>query len=212
MLDGGPLGAGPLGELWDWRRRVSEIYAAIRQSDDPAAAWLAWRVARDGLFRDHPQSALEPGDRAGFTGLTFFAYDPAFRFIVGLTPAMAEVLIVPAGGDGDMALRPFARTEGLATALGRELTLYWVEGYGGGVLLPFADATSGKQTYGAGRYVLDTIKGADLGSDGSGRIVIDFNFAYNPSCSYSNRFVCPLAPPQNRLSMPVRAGEQTDVR
>ena len=73
--------------------------------------------------------------------------------------------------------------------------------------MPFADATSGDETYGAGRYVLDTIKGADLGVDGD-RLVLDFNFAYNPSCSYDPRWVCPLAPPANRLAVAVRAGER----
>jgi len=60
------------------------------------------------------------------------------------------------------------------------LELYWLEGYGGGVFLPFADGTTGRETYGGGRYLLDTVKGSDLGTDG-GRLVLDFNFAYNPS-------------------------------
>ena len=85
--------------------------------------------------------------------------------------------------------------------------LYWLEGYGGGVFLPVADATSGKTTYGAGRYVLDTVKGADLGTDGE-RLVLDFNFAYNPSCAYDPAWVCPLATPSNRLSVPIEAGER----
>ena len=105
-------------------------------------------------------------------------------------------------------MQPFARTCGLQAALGKELTLYWLLGYGGGVFLPFADATSGRETYGAGRYLLDTIKGADLGSTPDGLTVLDFNFAYNPSCVYSPRYLCPLAPPANRLPMPVRAGER----
>ena len=87
------------------------------------------------------------------------------------------------------------------------LELYLLEGYGGGLLVPFADATSGRETYGAGRYLLDTIKGADLGQ-GQGRLVLDFNFAYQPSCSYDPRWLCPLAPPANRLALPVRAGER----
>ena len=67
--------------------------------------------------------------------------------------------------------------------------------------------TSGRSTYGAGRYLLDTVKGADLGIDGP-RLVLDFNFAYNPSCAYDPRFVCPLAPPPNRLAVPIEAGER----
>ena len=88
------------------------------------------------------------------------------------------------------------------------LDLYWLEAYGGGLFLPFRDTTSGRETYGAGRYLLDTVKGADLGMDGA-RLVLDFNHAYNPSCAYDPRWVCPLAPPANRLPFPVRAGEMT---
>jgi uncharacterized protein (DUF1684 family) len=87
------------------------------------------------------------------------------------------------------------------------LALYWLEAYGGGVFLPFRDETSGTETYGAGRYLLDTVKGADLGEEG-GRLVLDFNLAYNPSCAYDPRWACPLAPPENRLTIPIRAGER----
>jgi len=87
------------------------------------------------------------------------------------------------------------------------LGLYWVEGYGGGLFLSFRDATSGAETYGAGRYLLDTVKGADLGFE-EGRLVLDFNLAYQPSCSYDPAWACPLAPPENRLPVLVRAGER----
>ncbi len=87
------------------------------------------------------------------------------------------------------------------------LELYWLSAYGGGLFVPFRDATSGAETYGGGRYLLDTVKGSDLGMDGD-RLVLDFNFAYNPSCSYDPRWVCPLSPPANRLPLAVRAGER----
>jgi uncharacterized protein (DUF1684 family) len=90
---------------------------------------------------------------------------------------------------------------------GHELELFWLEAYAGGLFLPFRDATSGRETYGAGRYLLDTVKGADLGAS-DGRLLLDFNFAYNPSCSYDPRWSCPLAPPPNRLAIPVRMGER----
>lgn len=191
--------------LWDWRRRVAAIYAAVRETDDPVAGWRLWRAERDRLFREHSQSPIE--SRAGFAGLPFFDYDPALRFLVALRPVAGAALEVSAGEDGTMRLRPFAMTEGLAR-LGGELTLYWIEGYGGGVLLPFTDGTSGRESFGGGRYLLDTIKGADLGAD-EGRTVLDFNFAYNPSCSYSDRYVCPLAPRENRLAGFVAAGERS---
>ncbi len=191
-------------ELWDWRRRIAGLYAAVRAAETPEAGWRLWRAERDRLFREHPQSPIE--DRAGFGALPFWDYDPALRFEVRLRAAEGAVFDVSAGGDGTMRLRPFAVTDGLG-ALGGELTLYWIEGYGGGVLLPFTDGTSGRESYGGGRYLLDTIKGADLG-EVAGRAVVDFNFAYNPSCSYSDRYVCPLAPRENRLAGRVEAGER----
>ena len=201
-------GSGGYAALWDWRRRVSDLYGAVRAEPDPRRAWAMWRDTRDGLFRDHPQSPLDPGARGRFAGLPFFDYDPSLRFAVGIDPLEAEPVEAEAGRDGALSLVPFGRTRGLSDALGAELTLYWVAGYGGGVFLPFADATAGNETYGGGRYLLDTIKGADLGADAGGGAVLDFNFSYNPSCSYSPAWVCPLSPPANRLRVAVRAGEK----
>lgn len=111
------------------------------------------------------------------------------------------------GADGALrytriALAQFTGPHGPAA-----LSLYWIEGYGGGLFLPFRDHTSGAETFGGGRYLYDTIKGADLGS-GERSIVLDFNYAYNPSCAYDERWVCPLAPPENALPFAVRAGER----
>ena len=88
-----------------------------------------------------------------------------------------------------------------------ELTLYWILGYGGGLFLPFRD-TSAKtgNTYPGTRYLLDTIKGADLGQQ-NGQLMLDFNFAYNPSCAYHHRWHCPLAPQENWLKIPIPVGE-----
>ena len=113
------------------------------------------------------------------------------------------MLELPSSDGATMRFARFgrARTQDVA------LDLYWLDAYGGGLFVPFADATSGDESYGAGRYALDTIKGADLGSAG-GDLVLDLNFAYQPSCSYDARWTCPLAPPANRLDVPVRAGER----
>lgn len=198
--------AGGLASLWDWRRRVAALYESVRAAPDPLRAAEAWRHGRESLFLEHPQSPLDPERRVP---PAYFPYDPSFRFEVGLAPCPAEPQeTVDAGPEGILMLLPFARTEGLAARLGGELALYWIAGYGGGAFLPFADATSGRTTYGGGRYLLDTIKGADLG-DKDGRLVLDFNFAYNPSCAYSARWVCPLAPARNRLPAAIAAGERT---
>ncbi len=198
----------PTTELWHWRRAIADLYAAIRRDPDPEAAWHRWRDVRDHLFAHHPQSPIPPENRAFYPGIPLFSYDKALRFHVGTSAVSnAPDQEFPAGADGLLRMRPFARTIGLAAPLGGELTLFWIVGYGGGVFLPFADATSGQETFGAGRYLLDTIKGADLGADGDS-IVLDFNFAYQPSCAYSDRYICPLAPAANRLPMPVRGGER----
>lgn len=195
-------------QLWDWRRRVADLYATVRAAPDPEAAWTLWRQTRDTLYLDHPESPLEPDARAARDPLPFQPYDPAYRFLVSIEPIDAPPLTLPAGVDGEVLLSPFGRTNGLQAAMGAELTAYWMEGYCGGVFLPFSDLTTGKQTYGGGRYLLDTIKSADLGQSPDGRTVLDFNFAYNPSCAYSPRYICPLSPPSNRLPTAIIAGEQ----
>lgn len=197
--------------LWDWRRRLSELYTTVRAEPGPDG-WALWRSTRDALFRTHPQSPVA-ARAAWFTGLPLYDYDPALRFaVVTIAVAGGAAILADAGRDGTVSFTPFALTQGLSGLLGAELTLYWIGGYGGGVFLPFTDATSGHETYGGGRYLLDTIKGADLGQDPDGRAILDFNFAYNPSCAYSDRWTCPLSPPENRLPVPVRAGETTPLR
>ncbi len=201
--DGGRLA------LWDWRRRIAQLYAEVRTERDPVKAWWRWRETRDRLFREHPQSPLERAQRAKFRGLACADYDPRLRFAVVLHP-MPEPVVVrfDAGADGTLTLTSFARTEGLSAPLGAELLLFWIEGYAGSVFLPFTDASTGHTSYGAGRYLIDTLKGADLGSDAQGRCILDFNFAYNPSCAYSPRWACPLAPAENALPVAIEAGER----
>jgi uncharacterized protein len=91
----------------------------------------------------------------------------------------------------------------------RRLGIYWMAGYTGGLFLPFRDGTNGKETYGAGRYLLDSAKSADLGGDLERRtLILDFNFAFQPSCSFDPRWSCPLSPPENRLDLRIEAGER----
>jgi uncharacterized protein (DUF1684 family) len=196
-------------DLWDWRRSVADLYYDVRSRSDVKVAWRLWCDRRAEMFQMHPQSPIEPAGRMAFDGPAMFPYDPAFRFLAELVPAPSERLNFATGADGNTIMRAFARTDGLRDGLGTELTLYWIEGYGGGVFLPFTDATCGTETYGGGRYLLDTIKGADLGPvRPGGMLFLDFNFSYFPSCAYSSRYVCPLAPSTNRLPRPVRAGER----
>jgi uncharacterized protein (DUF1684 family) len=204
---GGP--PGDVIDLLDWKRRVFELYRQIRVAPKPAEAWEAWRKARDHLFATHPQSPVPKGMRQSFTGLPYFDYDPAARVLAAMREAAPETYDIATSGEAGGSYR-FSRFAVASFDLdGRplELELYWLEGYGGGLFVPFRDATSGRETYGAGRYLLDTVKGADLGMEDE-RLVLDFNFAYNPSCAYDPAWVCPLAPPPNRLGVPIRAGER----
>jgi len=189
-------------DLLDWKRRIFELYSEIRRASDPADAWLLWREVRDELFRSHPQSPLPEEARGGFGGLSYFPYDPELRFLADVDAAEPRSLEIP--GSTGSRIR-FTRFAVARFELG-QLELYWLEGYGGGVFLPFGDTTNGSETYGAGRYLLDTVKGSDLGLE-SRRLVLDFNFAYNPSCSYDSRWACPLTPPPNRLVIEIFAGE-----
>ena len=192
--------------LLDWKRRISGLYAAVREMS-PEAGWKLWRDTRDALFGSHPQSPL-PGDRrASFEGLEYWPYDPEARVLADLEGVEAPPEPITTSGTEPILFRPFARASFELHGEPLTLEVSWLAAYGGGAFLCFRDGTSGRESYGGGRYVLDTVKGADLGED-DGRLVLDFNFAYNPSCSYDPGWVCPLAPPANRLGVAVEAGEK----
>ena len=192
-------------DLLDWRRSTFELYRAARTDarDDPAGALGRFRADRDRLFAEHPESPLTIADREGFEGLAYWPYDPAVRFDLAVEPAEPERLAATSlGGDA----YPLERIGRVQLPFGA-LDVYWIDTYGGGVFLPFRDASAGRATYGAGRYLLDTVKGADLGG-GPGRLIVDFNYAYHPSCAYDPRWSCPLAPRANWLSAELKAGER----
>ena len=194
-------------ELLDWRRRVFSLYTEVRESSEPQKAWDRWRYARDDMFRHHPQSPIHEDRREAFEGLDYFDYNPELRVHASLQHVEPTTYEVPTSGEESFGFARIGIASFDVTDTPTSLEVYWLEGYGGGLFIPFRDATSGTETYGAGRYLYDTIKGADLGSEGD-RLIFDFNFAYNPSCSYDPRWVCPLAPPPNRLAIPIRAGER----
>lgn len=192
--------------LLDWRRRVDELYAEVRRTPDAREAHELWRTTRDDLFRRHPESPVPPDARGEFQGLEVAPYDPGLRFELEVDTDVEPLsLDVPEGVGATLHLRRIGAVH--LPSLG-DLDVWWLGSYGGGLFVPVKDALAGKETFGGGRYVLDTVKGADLGGDGPW-LVLDLNFAYNPSCAYDARWVCPLAPPGNTLSVPLRAGELT---
>ena len=190
--------------LLDWRRRVARLYAEVRSEPDPAAAHDHWRTTRDELLRTHPDSPVPQPGRADYPGAPVAAYDPRLRFEVTVdTDVPALHLEIGTGSDG---IVPFDRIGRAHLPGGGDLDVWWLGSYGGGLFLPVKDATAGTATYGGGRYLIDTVKGADLGGDRD-RLILDFNFAYNPSCAYDPAWACPLAPAGNTLSRPLQAGE-----
>jgi uncharacterized protein (DUF1684 family) len=219
--------------LADWRREIADLYAEVRAmaEDDPEAGWTLWRDVRERLFRSHPQSPVPAADRPSFRA-HHWAYDPSLRFEVALVADAGDTAPSDAaGGITNQGLSPIDApafgTLQLPVSVGeafdfqragwldvpfsqgpRSLGVYWMAGYAGGLFLPFRDATNGRETYGAGRYLLDTAKSADLGTDVSGRLILDFNFAFQPSCAFDPIWSCPLAPPENRLDIRIEAGER----
>jgi uncharacterized protein (DUF1684 family) len=168
-----------------------------------------YRADKDAYFRTGQASPVPPDERASFTGISYFPVDESF---------IAEGLVLePHDGDDpvhfeipttDGFLRPAERAGVFRFALlghQHRLTAYRVADAVGqtseSLFVPFLDATSGTETYGAGRYL-------DLEPDDDGSWTLDFNLAYQPSCVYDPRFSCPLTPPENRLDLRVEAGER----
>ena len=191
--------------LLDWRRTVAALYAAARADAplDPEGALARFRAGRDLLFREHPDSPFAPERRATLAGLPWWPHDPALRFEAAVEPLPPEPRVATGLAGEEFPLQRIGRVR---LPVGN-LDVYWIAVYGGGIYVPFRDATAGIESYGAGRYLLDTIKGADLGGHDD-RLVLDFNYAYHPSCAYDPRWSCPLAPRSNWLAVSIRAGER----
>lgn len=214
-------------DLYDYRRRVADLYRererAYHAGVDEAETLRRFRAEKDRLFAGHPQSALPVEQRGQFGGLRYFPYAPELRVEAMLTPLEPDEgepePQIEASGSHTMRFRPAARASFTLDHTSATLTLYWIDVYGGGLFLAFRDATCPTESYGGGRYLFDTVKGSEpitlegpasgtMGYAG-GRILLDFNYAYNPSCAYDPRWVCPLAPRENHLPIPIRAGERT---
>jgi uncharacterized protein (DUF1684 family) len=188
-------------ELTDYRAAVARNYL-------DAADLADFRARRDKLFATHPQSPIPAAERSPFAGVRYFPPNEDAIADVTLRAAPGEIDIDTGGEDGVVH---YTRAGILGTPWG-ELSLWWIAAYGGGLFLPVRDGTCGHESYGGGRYLTDTVKGTFgrgvqlLGGD---RVRLDMNYLYNPSCAYDDRWLCPLAPPENRVTEPLRAGELT---
>ena len=165
-----------------------------------------FRADKNEFFRAAPNSPLPAAKRETFEGLPYYPVDESLRF--------DELTLEPYDGDepvrfeiptSDGRTRPAERAGVLRFSLDgskQRLTAYVFEGGdAANVFVPFVDATSGTETYGAGRYL-------DIDREEDGTYSLDFNLAYHPSCVYDMRFSCPLTPAENRLAVPIRAGER----
>ncbi len=162
-----------------------------------------FRNSKDHFFAQDSHSPLLPEQRRSFQGLEYFPENPDLQFdlkIDELSEEEKEVIdIITSTGDS----RPHIRWGTLTFAVdGEPATLTVFKGVGEETFfLPFADTTSGKESYGAGRYL-------DVLPSGKDSFLIDFNYAYNPYCAYNPHWSCPIPPAGNRLKLPIRAGEK----
>jgi hypothetical protein len=200
-------------EVADWRRRTFALYAAVRENPDAANAHAEWRAGRDELFATHPASPLVPEHLRDFNGLPVSEYDPQWRFEASIVPGAGipgagRQMNVETGTDGVV---PFELLGTVTIDEVGTLDVWRLASYGGGIFIPVKDALSRVSggTYGGGRYLIDTVKGADLGSGSAPEsLVLDFNFAYNPSCAYDPAWACPLAQAGNTRAGDVPVGER----
>jgi uncharacterized protein (DUF1684 family) len=169
-----------------------------------------YRADKDDFFKTSPGSPIPAAEREAFTGLPYFAIDPAW--------AVDDIALEPYAGSEpvrfeipttDGKLRPAERAGVLAFDLAGaslRLTAYRFAGTDdANLFVPFLDATSGTESYGAGRYL-------DVDLDDDGTVTLDFNMAYHPSCVYDPKFSCPITPAENRLAIRIEAGERLAER
>jgi hypothetical protein len=205
-------------DLYDYRCRMSALYRerarAFAAGEDARTILHHFRQSKDALFAHHPQSALDDEQRHHFSGLRYFPYDPALRVPTTLTltetPTSQEVVL---GAKETLILTTVGQLSFVIDQTPVALSLYWLDLYGGGLFLPFKDTTCPRESYGGGRYLFDTIKGSEpfftSEEQEKWQMLLDFNYAYNPSCAYNQQWVCPLAPRENHLPIAIRAGEKT---
>jgi len=201
-------------DLYDYRSRTTTLYhernSALLAGEDAATVLQRFHKGKDNLFATHPQSALDEVQRRVFMGLHYFSYNPAMRFTVKIDthvePNRQEVVM---NATESMGMETVGRVYFVVEQKPVTLSIYWLDIYGGGLFLPFRDTTCPKESYGGGRYLFDTIKGSNfLTTENANQIILDFNYAYNPSCAYNDAWTCPLAPLENRLDVPIPAGEK----
>ena len=189
-------------QVWDWRRRTFALYDAVRAEDDPAAAHARWVEGRNAMLTGHPASPVPRGPARPLSRCRRCRLRPG---VPVRRPGRHR------GRAGDLRVRDRHRRRGvlLADWAGRPRRDRFPRRLVAGLLRRRdlrAGPRRGTSTYGGGRYLLDTVKGADLGGNGDS-LVVDLNFAYQPSCAYDPAWACPLAGPGNTLAAELPVGE-----
>jgi uncharacterized protein (DUF1684 family) len=192
----------------DWRLQMQSLYAVLRAFDDPAEARELWRARYNELLATHPNSPIPKAQKIGFRGVKLFDYDPALRFEVDISDEKGTMQFQDLGAQGHVHFQQIGKTIGLADALGKELSAYWMLGYGGGLFIPFRDETAGGDTFRTGRVLVDAVKGADLGLSQSGKLILDFNFSYHPCKVWNGEREYISVPDENHISRQILAGER----
>lgn len=158
-----------------------------------------FRKRKDEFFKTGHESPIPIQEQHSFSGLKYFPEDPNLRFLLDLE-RLPEESIEFTTSTGEK--RQFTKIGKLKFSInGQPATLILYQADSASYFLPFRDATSGAETYSAGRYVEVVQK--------DGKFELDFNYAYNPYCAYSVGYSCPLPPPENWLKVSIRAGEKS---
>jgi len=158
-----------------------------------------FRKAKDEFFANDANGPLTPEQRERFKGLSYFPENPALRFEIKIEPfAEQEQVQVPTSTGDVRTYTRYGRFSFQVDGQQAELTLF---GSPHGFFLMFVDALAGVETYGAGRYL-------EPEQEPGGLFLIDFNLSYNPYCAYNEMWNCPITPAENRLTVPIRAGEK----
>lgn len=158
-----------------------------------------FRKAKDEFFGHDPNSPLLPEQRAGFKGLNYFQENPDLRLEVDVAPFEQQDTVQLPTSTGDVkSYTRYGRFSFHVDGQDAQLTLF---NSPHGFFLLFVDSLAGTETYGAGRYL-------EPEQLGNGKFLVDFNLAYNPYCAYNEMWNCPIPPAENRLSVPIRAGEK----
>ncbi len=173
-----------------------------------AQAILAQRQMKDRAFKQADDSPLPPDRRATFTGLNYFPFDARYRFVVKLEPCPQESRIETATTQSDDVRRYRCagvfrfKVDNVPCTLLALTPDLGVPDAAPDLFIPFRDATSGQETYAAGRYLQLKRRSPEAA------YVLDFNQAFNPYCAYGGNYSCPLPPPENHLPVAIRAGEK----